>query len=466
VEAVLAAALITTHATIHNSSVMNTVAAKVEKVKRPTISSAGTSEDWSYFISRWNDYVTATKVSGKDKVIQLLECCDEQLRKDLTRTTGGTLTNSTEEDVLKAMKRLAVRVENTMVARVALHNMHQDSDEPIRSFGARLRGQAGVCKFVIKCPNCTAEVNYTEAVLCDALSRGLEDMDIQLDLLGDKNQDMTLEEIFQFIEAKESGKRSASRLLDSHTHGAAAASSSYKRGKNDTVKDRNRCDYKTIDKSELCHYCGKKGHGNRSGAMVRKKECPAYGHKCKNCDKDNHYESVCRSKTKSKPDTRTKLSDEYEGAVFDSLCALTTSDHSGRKYINLDHHLYHQLSDTWVKQTSKPQPFVNLTVGVLREDYEHLGFKLTSTPRTAVIPSMADTGCQSCLASIKVIRRLGLGKPDLIPVTFKMHAANNKGITILGAVILRFSGKDAMGNTIDTRQITYVTDNSNKLFLS
>ncbi len=74
-------------------------------------------EEGIYFISHWNDYVEATKVTGKDKVIQLLEYCDDQLRKDLTRTAGGTLTNNTEAEVLAAMKRLAVRDENAMVAR-------------------------------------------------------------------------------------------------------------------------------------------------------------------------------------------------------------------------------------------------------------------------------------------------------------------------------------------------------------
>jgi hypothetical protein len=38
------------------------------------------------------------------------------------------------------------------VARVTLHNMRQDRDEPVRSFCAHLRGQAGVCKFLITSP--------------------------------------------------------------------------------------------------------------------------------------------------------------------------------------------------------------------------------------------------------------------------------------------------------------------------
>ena len=79
---------------------------------------------------------------------------------------------------------------------------------------------------------------------------------------------------------------------------------------------------------------------------------------------------------------------------------------------------------------------------------------------------MADTGCQSCLAGIKIIYRLGLKRQDLIPVTLKMHAANNKGIVILGAVIMRFSGMNPQGNMVETRQIVYITDSSDKMFIS
>ena len=47
-----------------------------------------------------------------------------------------------------------------------------------------------------------------------------------------------------------------------------------------------------------------------------------------------------------------------------------------------------------------------------------------------------------------------------------MHAANRKGITILGATLLRIAGKDESGQVVETRQMTYVTDNSDKLFIS
>ena len=203
VEPVIAAALITTHATSHQTPSGPTQTARVEKVKRPSVSSAGTTKDWQYFKSRWDDYVKATRLEGTDRIIQ---CCDDQLRKDLTRNAGGTLTGMAEDEVFTAIRRLAIREENTMVARVTLHNMRQDRDEPICAFGARLRGQASVCKFTQQCTGCEDNVDYTEAMIKNVLCRGLEDTEIQMDLLGNKNQDMTLEQVFRFIEARKQGR--------------------------------------------------------------------------------------------------------------------------------------------------------------------------------------------------------------------------------------------------------------------
>ena len=83
---------------------------------------------------------------------------------------------------MATIKKLAVHEENTMVEQVQLHNMKQDVDEPIRSFCARLRRQAGICKFTINCTNCDGDVDYTKHMIRDVAARGLADNDIQLDL--------------------------------------------------------------------------------------------------------------------------------------------------------------------------------------------------------------------------------------------------------------------------------------------
>ena len=85
-EGQLAATLLSIHsAGAHNHTQvggdpqMQPAKAKIDKVRHPTVSAAGSSEEWSYFETRRGDYVKATKITGKDKVIQLLECCDEPL---------------------------------------------------------------------------------------------------------------------------------------------------------------------------------------------------------------------------------------------------------------------------------------------------------------------------------------------------------------------------------------------------
>ena len=114
-------------------------------------SSAGTREEWTYFLSRWKDNVDATKITDTELIIQLLECCNETLRNDLIRAQGGSFATQTQENVLAAIRQLAVRKENTIVAHVTLTDMTQDHEETVRSFGERLRSLAGVCKFVLKC---------------------------------------------------------------------------------------------------------------------------------------------------------------------------------------------------------------------------------------------------------------------------------------------------------------------------
>ena len=70
-----------------------------------------------------------------------------------------------------------------------------------------------------------------------------------MDLLGDKNQDMTLEQVLKFVEAKEAGKRSASRLLLPQATDAVAGSS-YRKQKKVPPKDQETCTSKPPNKSQ------------------------------------------------------------------------------------------------------------------------------------------------------------------------------------------------------------------------
>lgn len=72
--------------------------------------------------------------------------------------------------------------------------------------------------------------------------------------------------------------------------------------------------------------------------------------------------------------------------------------------VRLDHHVYDNLSETWVRRSSKPQPFINVTIQTHSQDYVELDFGNMYVRSSSVsVPPMADTGCQSCLAGLKVL---------------------------------------------------------------
>ena len=184
-------------------------------------------------------------------------------RWDLTQTAGGSLFNKQEKDVIKVIKALAGRQANSMVARLKLRNMKQDRDEPIRSFSAKIIGQAATCKYMTECPQCSHQVDYSNSIARDVLTRGIADPEIQRDILGDQKQDRTFEEVLALVEAKEPGKDSVEKLVQSE--GASATGSTYRREK--------------YQVAAACFYCGNKGHEKNPPLHTRRKECPAYGHR-------------------------------------------------------------------------------------------------------------------------------------------------------------------------------------------
>ena len=149
---VVVAALLNTHTLVHSQ----TARLKPTPVRRPEISAGGTTEGWQYFLTRWRAYSTAVRLVDKDVSIQLLECLDPNLRRDVTRNAVGPtpIEEFTEANLLTVIRALALREENSKVARVTLSRMVQDRGEPVRSFAARLSGQAEVCMFTHKCPGC------------------------------------------------------------------------------------------------------------------------------------------------------------------------------------------------------------------------------------------------------------------------------------------------------------------------
>ena len=181
-------------------------------------------------------YIQGSHQTHRDARIQLHACCDPELRRDLFRT-DNSIEDKGVDTILDTIKSLCVRQENVLVSRLTLHSLRQDRDEGVQNFAARIRGQAEICKFTVRC-SCDPgmDVSFTDQMVRDVLIRGLNDLDIQREVLGNENQDLDLEHTISLIEAKEAGRRSQASIIGGGAH--TISQHKKKVSKTETVQNR------------------------------------------------------------------------------------------------------------------------------------------------------------------------------------------------------------------------------------
>ena len=123
---------------------------KSQCVARPTVGLDEPIEKWEDFSSSWQQYKEEYCLSGKKLTRQLVACCSPDLATSLSRVSGGKHFDLEETDILKQMKNLVVRFENPAVHVQTFLAMHQQPEEGVRHFLARLRGVANHCEFKFK----------------------------------------------------------------------------------------------------------------------------------------------------------------------------------------------------------------------------------------------------------------------------------------------------------------------------
>ena len=435
-------------------------APSTEKPKRPTIEAGISLEKWVYFLSRWSRFKRLSNITDDMIPAQLLECTDEELSLDLHRNNGKKLDDMTEDQLLKEIKRLSVRGESELISRVNLRNMCQDHQEDIRHFAARVKGQSALCNYTIKCTSCDAENSYADQEIRDQICTGLADPEIQKDVLAQREQNKTPEELIEFIEDREAGKRSQSALT---TAANVSRISEYKRNKN----NNQGAVPKNTSNTDICSFCGEKGHGYKAQRYVREKRCPAYSSSCQICGKIGHLTKMCRFKTKPAKETElASIHPQSDVAESNRQADFIGGIKIASMNISISHKEYSELNG-WTTTKRNEHPLISVGIEVSEEDYKT--FNLTLPKKNFISVSriaVADTGAMTMVAGKGLMKGLGMEIADLIPVDIELSAANNSMLKILGGIFLNVWGRDKSGRKIATRQLCYIQDNDDKIYLS
>ena len=137
----LAIALLGNHSLAHQSSMAQSTPAALRgpKLERPKINVGVSIEDWNVFLRRWEVFRTGSNIDEASSPSQLFQCAGAELGDSLLMTNPNIASEPLEQ-LLTAMRSLAVIPVATCVLRSELLQLRQERDEAIRAFAARVRG--------------------------------------------------------------------------------------------------------------------------------------------------------------------------------------------------------------------------------------------------------------------------------------------------------------------------------------
>ena len=212
---------------------------------------------------------------------------------------------------------------------------------------------------------------------------------------------------------------------------------------------------------------------------TRKSSCPAWTATCHKCDK----KVACKGKPKS-TNTVTAVAKEEEAEVntissarFCSMgvCQVRTKGQS-KGVVQVPHWLYNQVRG-WIKAPPSKHPVVEVNVRLCGDGYGAAGVPMPGGVRVSEIEQwvdivqapfsgVSDSGAQTTCSGMSLVRALGLGQKDLIPVTMTLNTAVEAEMLILGALFIEVMGRAEDGEMFLSKQLCYIARGLKTLYLS
>ena len=442
---------------------------KPPEIARPTLQQGISEEDWEAFTRRWALFCRETKLPTDRIPAQLMACCELQLEAALFRQ-DPSVASKCEADILDAMKQLAVMRVALSTRRATLLQTCQDHGEHVRQYVSRLRGLANVCQWTKSGPcrteGCTgsAQIDYTEDIVKLVLLNGIADDDIRKDVLGTTDIDnRSLSDTVALIDGKETAARAMA--ADGHRVAATAYKKAARTPQPLTKTAPHAPSPSEIDSRPSTFRCA---CGRVTPRFGRVRGRPREFKMCLECWRRANprlRESATSAADRGPTEAMFQHLAAIDVAADDTPPAPPITGRGHHAVLSLaDHHIFDG-SFGWMACEASPHPTLQLTVGV--DDTAYSRLNLPAPPRkSASITAIADSGAQTCLMGLSVLRRLGLRREHLTRVSKRILAANDEEVNVLGAVFLTISGRGAQDQCVGTSAMVYVTDSTSRFYVS
>ena len=263
--------------------------------KLPSFTEEMSSTNFRTALSDWTSYKSINPLAATKAVDLLYSCCTDSVRKVIINTIPK-FRELSEEAFTKQIKAIVTVHINPWTHRIKFTDMMQENNETIQQYVARLKAAAADCEYT--CPKADCKFDQTEWHVKDQLIKGINNPNLQADILAKANTLTSLTDVIRHATAFESALRDQSDISDPTL--TLARFTNYQRQKrfNNSRSNANRRSSNSSD-PKRCGGCGSTAHGKT--IQDRTENCKAWGKICGNCGKTNHFADVCRSQKAESP---------------------------------------------------------------------------------------------------------------------------------------------------------------------
>ena len=224
------------------SAITNQGQARTSRAKpnRPTIQTDMDDINWTIFIDSWNRYKKLANIgTTEDVCLELREACSTDINKLLYEFVGASELNSedlTETKLLEHIKLVAVKTVHKEVHRWKFGGLVQTNGEPVSRFIGRLKSQASLCSFTVKC-QCGHDVSYAEEMVSQRMVTGLANPEHQAKILSEAQDLDNLTKKVERIVSLETTDEAADKIrTPSSSEAGAIKFSQYRRNQRAQIK--------------------------------------------------------------------------------------------------------------------------------------------------------------------------------------------------------------------------------------
>ena len=237
--------------------------------------------NWKTFRESYEDYIVATGLDQKDKIIQvatLKSLMGIECKKILKRLQLSEDEMKDPKTILHKLQDHFLPVRNILYERYVFHNTDQLAHETIDEFVIKLRQLAEPCQFGI----------LEDEMVRDRLVLGRKDSTARTRLFREKDCD--LKKAIESLRISEATSEQLKRIERDETQEPInfvkkETTNKFDAHKQHTESKKNNSFEMQVKDGQQCRYCG--GRHERD-----KKKCPAFGKTCRRCGKFNHFQSV------------------------------------------------------------------------------------------------------------------------------------------------------------------------------